>query len=687
TGQTYIFYGNQNGFRSSTVAEANVTINGSGKGLFGYGIEINDFNKDGIFDLVISASLKNLTDPYGLGNYTGQVYVFYGSIDGFHSCTINEANVTFNGTLESRFGNSLGSGDFNNDSFPDLVVGTPYANLSGPKEFNTGQVFIFYGSSDGLHASTDIGANVTFNGTFNGLGHNDTQFGWDIAVGDINFDNVDDLIVSAVGEDVIPGVNDDEGKVYIFYGNETWVSSNASVGADIIINGTGAGQIGFSILLADINHDNLTDLVLGANWKNTSGGSGNYQGQVAVFYNTPNGFIPYSVAEANITLNGTDKSDGFGFYMAAGDFNNNGINELVVSAPYSNLSGARDYLALAWKGQVFVYTFNFKPLNHTAIPAQSWNEDTAITLNLSSYFNDTNGDELNYTWDVGANIGASINEVTNIVTLTPTANWYGASSIIFYANDSYNSLTASNTVALTVANVNDCGDGTCESGETCDSCQADCGFCYNGGSSSTASQASHTVSQVQANENTEFNLGENTIVKKVKIKVNKELSNVKIEVKEKLTVSNEYSKEVYKYFEINAYQMTDDDIDEAEIEFDVEKLWLEDQNIEAANILLLRYTDSWNELETSLVSKDDNKYYFKAKTHGFSDFAISFKEQEVIEEEEEVIDKKEEIKEEVVEEVVEEPIEEKSYTLWYALEALVLLIIVALAVFFKLKNE
>ncbi|MBU2589515.1 MAG: PGF-pre-PGF domain-containing protein, partial [Nanoarchaeota archaeon] len=198
-------------------------------------------------------------------------------------------------------------------------------------------------------------------------------------------------------------------------------------------------------------------------------------------------------------------------------------------------------------------------------------------------------------------------------------------------------------------------------------------------------RVSHSILKVLKNTPVYFDFRNKTVVGKIIIITNKDLENVKIEVKEKDSVSNEYSKEVYKYFEIITYQITDDDIVEAEIEFDVEKTWLEN-NSEAANILLLRYTDSWNELETSLVSEDDNKYYFKAKTPGFSDFAISFKEQEVIEEQEEVVNQKEEVKEEVIEEV-KPIIEEKSYTLWYVLGALVLLGVVGLIVFLILRKE
>ncbi|MBU2589662.1 MAG: FG-GAP repeat protein [Nanoarchaeota archaeon] len=676
-GQISIFYGSSDGLHPYTSDQANVTINGTSLSGFGTALMIDDINNDNINDLVVSAFVKNLSG--GINDDVGQAYVFYGASNGsgLNSGTSDDANITLNGTSPGRFGSDIVVADFNNDNYNDLAVSAYRKNLSGGALGREGQISIFYGTSNGLVGYTATQANVTINAT------SESYLGYGMFAQDVNNDGYVDLITSSFAKNLSYGIRDYTGQIKIFYANANGLWSCNEDSANVTINGTSPGYLSYIIKLADINKDNRSDLIVGAQYKNLSGGATDETGQLYIFYASQTGFRSSTTNDANITLNGSQQFLHYGAYFITGDFNNDSLNELVVTASYSNLSGSAD----TYTGSVYVYSFNFKPNNHTAILAQSWNEDTSITLNLSLYFNDTNNDELNYTWDVGANIGVSINETTNIVTLTPTANWYGARTIIFYANDSYNSLRASNNVTLTVVNVEDCGDGTCESSETCSSCQADCGFCVASSGPSSLPKAKHIVAKINANEKTEFNLGDNTIVKKVNVKANKDLDNVQIEVKEKASVTNEYSKKVYKYFEIITYQITDDDIAEAEIEFDVEKTWLEN-NSEAANILLLRYKESWNELETSLVSEDDNKYYFKAKTPGFSDFAISFKEAEVVEEQEEVV--KEVVKEaveEAVEEVIEEPVEEKSYTLWYVLGAFILLGIIGLVVFLILRKK
>ena len=147
TGQIYIFYGSSDGLRNYDTTQANVTINGSAQGYLGIPIVAEDFNNDSCLDLFTSSYLANLSG--GTYDNTGQAYIFYGAADcsGFNSITANEANVTFNGTSPGYLGAGVATGDINNDSIIDLVISAPSINLSGGALDNTGQVYIFYGSS------------------------------------------------------------------------------------------------------------------------------------------------------------------------------------------------------------------------------------------------------------------------------------------------------------------------------------------------------------------------------------------------------------------------------------------------------------------------------------------------------------------------------------------------------------
>lgn len=80
---------------------------------------------------------------------------------------------------------------------------------------------------------------------------------------------------------------------------------------------------------------------------------------------------------------------------------------------------------------------------------------------------------------------------------------------------------------------------------------------------------------------------------------------------------------VYQYFEINSSGITDENIEEAFIEFRVSGQWVSENNIDRDSITLYRYHgDKWQGLETESVSTEDGFYNYRAKIPGFSYFAI-----------------------------------------------------------------
>jgi len=102
--------------------------------------------------------------------------------------------------------------------------------------------------------------------------------------------------------------------------------------------------------------------------------------------------------------------------------------------------------------QSFSVYVNAMPYLVQDIPNQTWNQGTSITINLSNYFVDPNGQPLYYTATFVPNINITING--DIATLTPeNDSWFGTGSVIFFASDGYET-TQSNPVNLTVVHVN-----------------------------------------------------------------------------------------------------------------------------------------------------------------------------------------------------------------------------------------
>jgi len=86
--------------------------------------------------------------------------------------------------------------------------------------------------------------------------------------------------------------------------------------------------------------------------------------------------------------------------------------------------------------------------------------------------------------------------------------------------------------------------------------------------------------------------------------------------------------EVYNYLNIwvgnGGYGSDEDNLENAVINFRVEKSWLQDKGIDQSSIILNRYGDNkWNKLSTTLIREDDKYLYFKSGTPGFSPFAIT----------------------------------------------------------------
>jgi hypothetical protein len=129
-------------------------------------------------------------------------------------------------------------------------------------------------------------------------------------------------------------------------------------------------------------------------------------------------------------------------------------NNSQVGSYWINISVNDTYGAVSSEVINFtVINVNDAPVLDSNIPNQTWQEDTTLTgLDLGDYFSDPDNDTLTFTASSVSNIAISISSTTNVVSFTPSADFYGVRYVTFYANDGTN-ITASNNITLNVTNV------------------------------------------------------------------------------------------------------------------------------------------------------------------------------------------------------------------------------------------
>ena len=107
-----------------------------------------------------------------------------------------------------------------------------------------------------------------------------------------------------------------------------------------------------------------------------------------------------------------------------------------------------------------------------------------------------------------------------------------------------------------------------------------------------------------------------------KINANKQLFQAEVTITE--ISSTEVAPNMpYKYFEIETFKISSEDLNMANLEFKVSKEWINENEIAPSSITLYRYDGGWNRLKTVIVNDDSEYYYYEAETDNFSIFAIS----------------------------------------------------------------
>ena len=250
-----------------------------------------DVDKDG-FDDVLSIS-------------SDHIELFYGS----SGVMDTDADAVFTGRYAAA-----SAGDVNHDGYDDIITGD--ANHDDPD----GIAYIYFGARK---TQLDTNADIILSCPTDGL-----DFGARVAcAGDVNNDGYDDVIV---GTEMLFLNDFEENEVHLFLGGNPMNNT-----ADAVFSGGGSTYFNISISGAgDINNDNYDDIIIG---QSDYGGS---QGAVFIYYGSESVDEDY-----DLILTGEGKNNNLGYSVAcAGDVNNDGYDDVIVSAKNYDSSRGRIYL-------------------------------------------------------------------------------------------------------------------------------------------------------------------------------------------------------------------------------------------------------------------------------------------------------------------------------------------------------
>ena len=339
---------------------------------FGYRVAAGDFDGDGFADLVVGVPYESL----GSATHAGAVNVLYGSVDGLTSdgdqmWHQDSSGVDGFNENSDRFGHALATGDFDGDSFGDLVVGVPFEDLGGTAD--AGAINILYGSDDGL---TSVGDQFLYQDSsgVEGTSEAGDLFGYQLATGDFDGNGYTDIAIGVPHEAI--GSTAEAGAVNVLYGTQYGVTST---GDDFWSQDTlgisdspqAEDHFGQALAAGDFDGDGYWDLAIGVPDEDVDGVSD--AGAIHVLYGEPGGLDTDREEmwhqDSTSILSFTEDGDQFGLSLTVGDYDGDGFTDLAVGAPGEEYGGATDH------GIVQILYGSQTGLNGDG--DQVWSQDTA----------------------------------------------------------------------------------------------------------------------------------------------------------------------------------------------------------------------------------------------------------------------------------------------------------------------
>ncbi len=274
----------------------------------GRSVGLGDTTGDGLDDIIIGA-------PY---SGSDSAWVLHGPITADTDIASEAIQLYGQGGSYCAHGTDLS--DVDGDGFADAVIGAYNTNRS------SGTVYVSYGP-----VTADVDLVNDADATLEAPSTNYYTGRVIRAGGDLDGDGIGDILAPAPYAN-LSGTH--SGTVFVVYGPPygTWDLSSAD--GELVGEGANA-YAGAALGMGDLNGDGLADAVVGAYGTSSTLGS---EGAAYVVYGPASGTM--DLGSADVVVRGEARGQSLGAGVAAGDVNNDGIDELLVGGTGPNATAA-----------------------------------------------------------------------------------------------------------------------------------------------------------------------------------------------------------------------------------------------------------------------------------------------------------------------------------------------------------